>query len=115
MLKVKATFVTLHGGRERNLASCATCHARESCLRCHLNGASLAEVADFQIAISAEELGLPGPLTTVATFRVNYDDKPATSAIETVESELANNGWTIMGTPTENSPRTCVTPAQQVI
>ena len=73
-------------------------------IRVALNGATLAETADFKVAISAEELGLPGPLTTVATYRVNYDDKPATSAVETVESNLENNGWTIMGTPTEGSP-----------
>ena len=31
----------------------------------------------------------------IATHRVNYDDVPASSATETVES--ANNGWTIAG------------------
>jgi hypothetical protein len=37
----EATFLAAHGGRERNLASCATCHARESCVRCHMNASAV--------------------------------------------------------------------------
>ncbi len=37
-----AAFISGHGGtgRASNMASCATCHARESCVRCHMNSAT---------------------------------------------------------------------------
>ncbi|MEO8622040.1 MAG: cytochrome c3 family protein [bacterium] len=36
----RADFATSHGGAARtSTASCATCHARESCQRCHVDGA----------------------------------------------------------------------------
>ena len=62
-----------------------------------LDGAVGVETTDFQIAIDARTR-LPGPLTVVSTHRVNYDDKRAASATESVES--ANPGWTITGDPT---------------
>ena len=69
-------------------------------IRVALNGAVGIESTDFQIAIAAPELGLPGPLNVVSTHRVNYDERPAVSATETVEA--VNNGWTISGDPTES-------------
>jgi len=64
-------------------------------IRVALNGAAGVESTDFQIAIAAPELGLPSALNVVSTHRVNYDEKLAASATESVES--ANNGWTIAG------------------
>ena len=55
-------------------------------IRVAVNGASGLEAADFEISIVAPELELPSGLTVNATHRVNYDDVPASSATETVES-----------------------------
>ena len=41
---------------------------------------------------------MPGPFNVVSTHRVNYDDRPATSATESVEA--ANPGWTVSGDAT---------------
>jgi hypothetical protein len=60
-----------------------------------VNGAAGLESTDFQIAVAAPELGLPGALNVVSTHWVNYDDKPAASTTESVES--LNNGWAIGG------------------
>jgi hypothetical protein len=62
-----------------------------------LNGAVGMESTDFDISISAPELGLPSGLNVVSTHRLNYDEMPAASATETVES--ANPNWTIGGDP----------------
>jgi hypothetical protein len=64
-------------------------------IRVALNGASGIEAAEFQISILAPELELPGGLNVTATHRINYNDTPASSATETMES--ANHGWTITG------------------
>ena len=64
-------------------------------IRVALNGASGIEAAEFQISIVAPELELQSGLNVTATHRVNYNDAPASSATETVES--ANHGWTIAG------------------
>lgn len=38
----RADFVSTHGAAARaNTPNCSTCHARETCLRCHVNGASV--------------------------------------------------------------------------
>jgi len=66
-------------------------------IRVALNGAVGVESTDFQISISAPELGLPGGLNVTATHRVNYDDVAGASATESVES--ANPGWTVSGSP----------------
>jgi hypothetical protein len=67
-------------------------------IRVALNGAAGIETTDFNIAIAAPELGLPGPLNVVSTQRLNYDDKPGVSSTETVESTKSN--WTIVGSAT---------------
>ena len=67
-------------------------------IRVQVNGAVGLEVADFQIDITAPELGLPGPFTVTSTQRVNYDDQAAASATESFESR--NPGWTVVGEPT---------------
>ncbi len=67
-------------------------------IRVALNGAAGPDATDIEIAIASPELGLPGPFNVVSTHRVNYDDVPAVSATESVES--ANHGWTILGDPT---------------
>ncbi len=64
-------------------------------IRVALNGAVGLESTDFHFSINAPELELDGDLSLTATHRVNYDDMPASSATETVES--ANPGWTIAG------------------
>jgi len=60
-----------------------------------LNGAVGVETTDFQISIVAPELELPSGLNVTATHRLNYDEIPAATATESVES--ANPGWTISG------------------
>jgi hypothetical protein len=60
-----------------------------------LDGAVGPEAADFRISLTAPELGLTDGLNTLSTHRVNYDERPAVSATETVES--ANPGWAIVG------------------
>ncbi len=67
-------------------------------IRVALNGAVGLESTDFGIAIESRELGLPGPINVVSTHRLNYDDAPAASATETVESNFL--GWTAQGDPT---------------
>ena len=64
-------------------------------IRVALNGAGGLEDAAFQISIMAPELELPSGLNVTATHRVNYNEVPASSATETVES--ANHGWTFTG------------------
>ena len=64
-------------------------------IRVALSGAVGLEPADFHFSILAPELELDGDLSLTASHRVNYDDVPASSATETVES--ANPGWTIAG------------------
>ena len=64
-------------------------------IRVAVNGAAGIETTNFQIAVSAPELGLPGPFNVSSTHRVNYDEQPNGSATESVES--ANNGWSITG------------------
>ena len=63
-----------------------------------LQGAVGMETTDFEIAIEAGQLGLPGPLTVVSTHALNYDNRRRASSQESVESE--RNGWTITGDPT---------------
>jgi hypothetical protein len=67
-------------------------------IRVSLNGAVGLESTDFKIAIESRELGLPGPMNVVSTHRLNYDDAPAASATESVESNFL--GWTVQGDPT---------------
>jgi hypothetical protein len=62
-----------------------------------LNGATGLESTDFQIDVVAPELQLPSALNVTASHRLNYDDAPASSATESVES--ATHGWTIEGDP----------------
>ena len=64
-------------------------------VRVALSGAAGLEEAEFQISIVAPELELPSGLNVTATHRVNYNDVPASSATETVESP--NHGWTTDG------------------
>jgi hypothetical protein len=64
-------------------------------IRVALTGAGPVEAADFQIAIDAPELELPGGLNVLATHRVNYNVAAAASATESVEA--TDNGWTITG------------------
>jgi hypothetical protein len=66
-------------------------------IRVALSGAVGVESTDFQISISAPELGLPGGLNVTATHRLNYDDVAGASATESVES--VNPGWTVSGSP----------------
>ncbi len=64
-------------------------------IRVAVNGAAGSEAVDFQIAMDAPELGLPGPLRVVSTHRVNYDDLPGASATATVR--VASTAWTSHG------------------
>jgi hypothetical protein len=64
-------------------------------IRVAVNGAVGLESTIFQISIFAPELELEGDLNVTALHRVNYDDVPASSATETVES--TDPGWTIVG------------------
>jgi hypothetical protein len=69
-------------------------------IRVALSGAVGVESTDFTIAIEALD-GVPGPFNVVSTHRLNYDERPATSTTETVESE--HPGWTPSGDPA-NTP-----------
>jgi hypothetical protein len=72
---------------------------RSGSIRVSLDGAAALESADFQISVASRELGVPGPANFVSTHRLNYDDRAAVSATETMES--ANPaGWTVSGDPT---------------
>jgi hypothetical protein len=66
-------------------------------IRVAVNGASGVESADFDISIVAPELELPSGLNVNALHRVNYNEVPAASATESVESP--NHGWTVAGGP----------------
>jgi hypothetical protein len=66
-------------------------------IRVAVNGATGLEATDFQIAISSPELSVP-PFNVVATHRVNYDDAPQASTVESFESP--NHGWTVTGDAT---------------
>jgi hypothetical protein len=66
-------------------------------VRVALRGATGMETTDFQIEIEARQLGLPDSLNVVSTHALNYDDRRAASATESVES--ARNGWTATGDP----------------
>ena len=66
-------------------------------IRVAVNGASGLESTDFDISIVAPELELESGLNVTATHRVNYNEVPAASATESVESP--NHGWTVAGGP----------------
>ncbi len=66
-------------------------------IRVSVNGASGLQAADFQLAITSPETGLPA-FNVVTTHRVNYDEVAAGSATETFESASPN--WTTAGDPT---------------
>lgn len=75
-----ARFVSAHGDAARaSGASCATCHARESCTRCHVDGArnatvrALAPDARVARAVAGKAPSYPTPVShTQATFRVDH-------------------------------------------
>lgn len=71
---------------------------RTDSIRVAVNGAAGVESTDFEIAITAPELGLPGPVEVISSHRVNYDDQPGASATESVEA--GTGGWTVAGDPT---------------
>ena len=61
-----------------------------------VNGAAAVDSTDFTISVSAPEFGLPSGVTYTSTQRLNYDEKPASSATETVEASNPA-GWTVSG------------------
>jgi hypothetical protein len=67
-------------------------------VRVALDGAVGIETTDFEIAIEADELGLPDALRVKSTHALNYDDRRAASSTESVESR--RSAWTIAGDPT---------------
>ncbi|HEX7283217.1 MAG TPA: hypothetical protein VF239_14260 [Vicinamibacterales bacterium] len=87
--------VTFPNGNTLNFPPLQKTGTSTGSIRVALNGAVGLETADFAISIVAPELELASGLNVTATHRVNYDDTPASSATETVES--ANHGWTIGG------------------
>ncbi|HEY8231736.1 MAG TPA: hypothetical protein VIJ10_03640, partial [Vicinamibacteria bacterium] len=66
-------------------------------VRVALDGAAGLASVDFEIAIDAPSLGLPGPLNVVSTHAVNFDDRRRASSLESVESE--RHDWTAVGDP----------------
>jgi hypothetical protein len=64
-----------------------------------VNGAATVDSTEFTISVSAPEFGLPSGVSFVSTHRVNYDEKPASSATESVEGSSLG-GWTVAGDPT---------------
>lgn len=82
-----------------------------------LNGAVGIESTDFQVAITAPELAMPSALSFTSTHRVNYDDRTAVSATETVESDFT--AWTFAGDPVKlpnitRWQRRAISPTQHV-
>jgi hypothetical protein len=60
-----------------------------------LQGAAPVDSTDFNISISAPEIGLTSGFNVVSTHRLNYDEAPAASTTETVEGSVS--GWTVTG------------------
>jgi hypothetical protein len=61
-----------------------------------LSGAAAVGSTDFTISVNAPELGLPSAVNFVSTHRLNYDEKKAASATESVEATNLS-GWTVSG------------------
>jgi hypothetical protein len=67
-----------------------------------LNGATTGiQQIDFNIAYTDSSLNLPTAVTTLASFRANYDEVPNSSTSDNIEA--ANSPWTITG-QTTNPP-----------
>ena len=65
----RANFLSKHGPRaEADVYQCATCHARESCARCHPNAGEMAQVASLERDARVARL-LKGRAPTYATPR----------------------------------------------
>ncbi len=60
-----------------------------------LNGAVGVDVAEFTIAVSAGELGQPTPILVKSSHRLNYDERVASSTMDSADA--TNNGWTVSG------------------
>lgn len=83
-----ANFIATHGlpsgGKARSMASCATCHARESCVRCHLNGQAIPAIntlgRDARVAavVRGKRASYPRPAShTVADFVATHGSEAA--------------------------------------
>lgn len=65
-------FIRTHGGEPLDITTCAVCHARESCLRCHLDASSGEGILDLPSDERVEELvrGVPGEWPEPASHEV---------------------------------------------
>jgi len=61
-----------------------------------LSGAIGIQQLDFNIAFTDPALGLPGPVTAMASFRANVQEIPNGSANDNIEA--TNSPWTVTGT-----------------
>jgi len=68
-----------------------------------MSGAAGIQQADFTVAFNDPALGLPSPVTALASFRANYNEVPNSSANDNFEAN--NSAWTVTGLP-ENVPDT---------
>ena len=60
-----------------------------------LAGAVGIQQADFKVSFTDPSLGLPSPVTGLASFRVNVDEVPNSSANDNFEAN--NSAWTVTG------------------
>jgi hypothetical protein len=68
-----------------------------------LSGAAGIQQADFKISFTDPSLGLPSAVNGIASFRVNVDEVPNSSANDNFEAN--NSPWTVTGVP-ESLPDT---------
>ncbi|HZI11220.1 MAG TPA: myxosortase-dependent M36 family metallopeptidase [Myxococcus sp.] len=64
-----------------------------------LRGAPRSAITTFTYAIRDDDQVVPGDKSGALSFKVNYDEVPGTSAIETVEARASNLPWTTESAP----------------
>jgi hypothetical protein len=95
---VTSTNPSVHfpNGNTLNFAAAAAGANTTAAIVVKLSGATGIQQIDFTIAFTDPALGLPAPVTAIASFRANYNEIPNGSANDNIEG--TNSPWTVTGT-----------------
>ena len=87
--------ISFPGGNTVSFPSAGANSDATASITVSLNGAVGIQQADFTIAYNDPSLGLPAPVTALASFRVNAREIPNSSANDDFEAN--NSAWTVTG------------------